>query len=49
MKFGYTNRDGSIGQKAPSAKRCIKTDNPFDRASMPLGQKAPSAKRCIKT
>ena len=39
------------GQKAPSAKRCIKTTlglaTPMLFQSM--GQKAPSAKRCIKT
>ena len=37
------------GQKAPSAKRCIKTAC-FPSFSGPCGsQKAPSAKRCIKT
>ena len=38
-------------QKAPSAKRCIKTGcmNVLWRRQGRLGQKAPSAKRCIKT
>ena len=36
-------------QKAPSAKRCIKTHPPTCAATMRSGQKAPSAKRCIKT
>ena len=38
------------GQKAPSAKRCIKTlDSLRRRLDDKVGQKAPSAKRCIKT
>ena len=38
------------GQKAPSAKRCIKTNIiPFCSKNQMLSQKAPSAKRCIKT
>ena len=40
----------SVCQKAPSAKRCIKTQ--YDRQpsrTCCLRQKAPSAKRCIKT
>ena len=38
------------GQKAPSAKRCIKTRDLTDTNGVViLGQKAPSAKRCIKT
>ena len=38
------------GQKAPSAKRCIKTlDLIRETHRVPPGQKAPSAKRCIKT
>ena len=37
-------------QKAPSAKRCIKTaEIARVRAVLLQGQKAPSAKRCIKT
>ena len=35
-------------QKAPSAKRCIKTDLLSSRHCL-IPQKAPSAKRCIKT
>ena len=40
-----------LGQKAPSAKRCIKTREfvEIDEHVVLLGQKAPSAKRCIKT
>ena len=38
------------GQKAPSAKRCIKTGATDPRSGLCFhGQKAPSAKRCIKT
>ena len=38
------------GQKAPSAKRCIKTvPGEILVALVSDGQKAPSAKRCIKT
>ena len=38
------------GQKAPSAKRCIKTEACLIcRTPMTACQKAPSAKRCIKT
>ena len=48
---GHRGCDTPGSQKAPSAKRCIKTwcssRIPFRGAS--LGQKAPSAKRCIKT
>ena len=41
--------DFLAGQKAPSAKRCIKTSAfPSTRRTGPR-QKAPSAKRCIKT
>ena len=36
------------GQKAPSAKRCIKTTVSRLGGEGSLGQKAPSAKRCIK-
>ena len=37
-------------QKAPSAKRCIKTDPHIaGHFPLPMRQKAPSAKRCIKT
>ena len=37
-------------QKAPSAKRCIKTSRPVLRTQpIQIRQKAPSAKRCIKT
>ena len=36
-------------QKAPSAKRCIKTGPAWVRLPGWWGQKAPSAKRCIKT
>ena len=45
--------DGGVledGQKAPSAKRCIKTGiNSTEGLFGSHGQKAPSAKRCIKT
>ena len=37
------------GQKAPSAKRCIKTARIASWPNIFLSQKAPSAKRCIKT
>ena len=38
-------------QKAPSAIRCIKTEDPRSMVGSPVrtGQKAPSAIRCIKT
>ena len=36
-------------QKAPSAKRCIKTKDQKLPGFPRLRQKAPSAKRCIKT
>ena len=40
----------AAGQKAPSAKRCIKTCwSGCYRVGQPSSQKAPSAKRCIKT
>ena len=40
----------SASQKAPSAKRCIKTFSLQMSSGMQFpGQKAPSAKRCIKT
>ena len=39
----------SIRQKAPSAKRCIKTHPCGPWPASTRGQKAPSAKRCIKT
>ena len=39
-----------LSQKAPSAKRCIKTSCLFSVMTISVpGQKAPSAKRCIKT
>ena len=39
-----------IGQKAPSAKRCIKTTRTSRQTGqLSSGQKAPSAKRCTKT
>ena len=39
-----------MGQKAPSAIRCIKTaHHPFHEAERQARQKAPSAIRCIKT
>ena len=39
-----------VRQKAPSAKRCIKTmETPSANRQTTLSQKAPSAKRCIKT
>ena len=40
-----------MGQKAPSAKRCIKTHAVQSGFTVLLRecQKAPSAKRCIKT
>ena len=37
------------GQKAPSAKRCIKTASYRLVEEATSSQKAPSAKRCIKT
>ena len=37
------------GQKAPSAKRCIKTENLVSHSHVLIRQKAQSAKRCIKT
>ena len=47
---GHRGYGTPSGQKAPSAKRCIKT---CDAVSLGMelsgGQKAPSAKRCIKT
>ena len=42
-------RPGVHSQKAPSAKRCIKTVYREIDESFEDGQKAPSAKRCIKT
>ena len=40
----------ATGQKAPSAKRCIKTTGrAFVMPVIMVCQKAPSAKRCIKT
>ena len=46
----YTLRVVVNGQKAPSAKRCIKTPGYGDLRESKLNrQKAPSAKRCIKT
>ena len=40
----------STGQRAPSAKRCIKTPcRSSDNGNTIFRQKAPSAKRCIKT
>ena len=45
-----TGQSAHTRQKAPSAKRCIKTARPtVRRSSCGAGQKAPSAKRCIKT
>ena len=38
-----------LGQKAPSAKRCIKTQLGVELEEVAECQKAPSAKRCIKT
>ena len=38
-----------MGQKPPSAKRCIKTGIPSSKKRETSGQKAPSVKRCIKT
>ena len=41
---------GEVGQKAPSAKRCIKTRTLYPPVRQRrVRQKAPSAKRCIKT
>ena len=47
---GHRGCDTPGSQKAPSAKRCIKTRVCFlfDDIGQP-SQKAPSAKRCIKT
>ena len=43
-------REASARQKAPSAKRCIKTVRSFRSSGGRFPrQKAPSAKRCIKT
>ena len=39
----------ALGQKAPSAKRCIKTRTGRTDGARPSCQKPPSAKRCIKT
>ena len=39
----------TVGQKAPSAIRCIKTAVREREARAGLRQKAPSAIRCIKT
>ena len=39
----------SASQKAPSAKRCIKTLAALFALTSSVSQKAPSAKRCIKT
>ena len=40
----------AAGQKAPSAKGCIKTRGPHAVQALGVGcQKAPSAKGCIKT
>mgnify|MGYP001740669533 CR=1 FL=1 len=47
---GHRGCDTPGSQKAPSAKRCIKTPRSRRaRQSRPERQKAPSAKRCIKT
>ena len=42
---------GFVSQKAPSAKRCIKTTSCTEVGDAPstFSQKPPSAKRCIKT
>ena len=42
-------RTAQTGQKAPSAKRCIKTPETKAEEASEECQKAPSAKRCIKT
>ena len=44
-----SSASNAIGQKAPSAKRCIMTSGAAGSQSNGGGQKAPSAKRCIKT
>ena len=47
---GHREYDTPGSQKAPSAKRCIKTDGERRQVfSAAVSQKAPSAKRCIKT
>ena len=47
---GHRGCDTPGSQKAPSAKRCIKTDQTRRcRRIHALRQKAPSTKRCIKT
>ena len=48
VTYSDTNADMS-SQKAPSAKRCIKTDFTTSAEGFVRSQKAPSAKRCIKT
>ena len=46
---GHRGCDTPGSQKAPSAKRCIKTRNEAPPRCEVSRQKAPSAKRCIKT
>ena len=46
---GHRGYDTPDSQKAPSAKRCIKTPHPHPRPRGNHRQKAPSIKRCIKT
>ena len=47
---GHRGYDTPDSQKAPSAKRCIKTSGCRTvPVAPPTGQKAPSTKRCIKT
>ena len=45
---GHQGCDTPGSQKAPSAKRCIKTLRRMSVQTDCTGQKAPSAKRCIK-
>ena len=50
MAYLTPSSESFSGQKAPSAKRCIKTlTNELFQVEPPPSQKAPSAKRCIKT
>ena len=46
---GHRGCDTPGSQKAPSAKRCIKTLSSTGLSTKVVCHKAPSAKRCIKT
>ena len=49
MSFARVSYEKFGSQKAPSAKRCIKTAWRLHQVAPSPSQKAPSAKRCIKT